>query len=607
MKKLVYAGVLTCGLMALGGCAQKKVITPPPTQPDYSRTGSPATGYQLPEEAAKTTTVPGSPAIQEGQPIAFDDEGPAFTSSAMEFVTERITAYTSKLERWQELDSQSAVLNLSEGETEEMVRCFRDLQMVIKGYGAVREDLLQNNQTPGYEGSGEITLKELGKKDIAFLESPCGRLLSPPAEQAAGRQQQAAGTDLGAVEERLISHAASQEYEEVVQTWLQIPKEQLDSVDLQVRLLYADALMYLHQEEAAAENYQQIVDTMSPAGIRQETDLLSLRRMLADLYTASGNRQMAVEQYRQISGDYQRLGQLNDWSRLQLSLLENSPEKSAELQAYAALLRNYLGFIPAKDGYKLIRQADEFKKTYPLSVVAPNVDVIRAEAGDKAQAWSGTVLAEADRLGSERNYQEAIDLLSTIPPDILDEQRQVELNAKKDDFVLAEAVERETRKLEQVQDLQRKWNNGMLLLKGERFDEAIDQFTELLDTEYSLKAQEKIREVSLLAAREDRRKAADLFVKYTRTTDLETRKNLLLESRRLLKDILVKYPQADIIDKVKGNISRVEQEMNALDPNLLAIADSAVPSETSEPADPFDIGTGAQPAQSAQDLPIIQQ
>jgi hypothetical protein len=113
----------------------------------------------------------------------------------------------------------------------------------------------------------------------------------------------------------------------------------------------------------------------------------------------------------------------------------------------------------------------------------------------------------------------------------------------------------------------------MLLAKNGRYDEAINVFTGLLSTEYDAKAQVKIKELSLEAANDDRRKAADMFRRFLKTNDIESRKKLLIESRKLLKSILVKYPDVEIGPKVLGNIARVEQEINAIDPNLLATLD----------------------------------
>jgi hypothetical protein len=54
-----------------------------------------------------------------------------------------------------------------------------------------------------------------------------------------------------------------------------------------------------------------------------------------------------------------------------------------------------------------------------------------------------------------------------------------------------------------------------------------------------------------------------------KTDDPENRKQLLVESREVLKDILGKYPDVEVADKVRGNIGTVEKKMNELDPMLL--------------------------------------
>ncbi len=163
--------------------------------------------------------------------------------------------------------------------------------------------------------------------------------------------------------------------------------------------------------------------------------------------------------------------------------------------------------------------------------------------------------------------------MDTIQTDIISPDKELIIKAKNEELLLAEAVDNETNKMAKMQNMQNQWNNGMLLANGGRYEEAIAVFTSLLDTEYSVKADMKIKELSLEAANADRRKAADLFVRFTKTTDPDSRKKLLIESRKLLKNILVKYPDTEIVPKVRGNIERVEQEMNAIDPNLVLMAD----------------------------------
>lgn len=522
---------------------------------------------------------------------------------SMEYVNDRIFEYGRKLDRWKELDNQSLVMNISQEDTEQMVHCFRSLQKVLAGYTAIRDSVLRTSSMPegmDVEGDG---LGDLQKQDIAFLESPCGRMLSTEGDKAAGWEQREDGADLAQLEALIARYAQNHEYEEVVQVWLQIPESQLDRVSLPAKIYYANALKFLHQEEVAAQMYLQIVEQMSSSK-EQSTDLISLRKMLADLYTASGNYSAAEEQYRKIAGDYQVVGKIDEWSKQQLSILARSLQGSPELKEYSGLLRNFLGFIPEKDGYKVVWQAEKFLQSYPYSAVASNVDIIKTESQARADAWFNGLLGNVEAQVESKEIQTAIDMLSAIPGDVIDESKQTEIKGRVDELVLAEAVNRETKKLAEVQELQRKWNSGMLLVKGERFDEAIDLFTEMLDTEYGERARQKITEVSLLAARADRRRAADIFIRYTKTTDTEAQKKLLIESRRLLKDILVKYPDVEIVDKVKGNIERVEQEMNRIDPNLLSIADNGIGNSGAAPAqDAFSVQPGS--AQSSQ-LPIME-
>lgn len=570
------AKILTLSMVFLvtaAGCTQTRV-QPPPTQQSYdykdqsqiSEQGiDPSTeGEYLP---VKTTPQP----IQ--QPVIEPLTGQSIPVSAVvlpsiDYVNDRIFEYGRKLERWKELDQQSVVMTLNEEQTESMVRCFRDLQKVLNGYDRLYDDLLQRNVISEAELFRTEDVLELQKMDIAFLDSVCGRMLSTTEDKAAGWQQREEGADLNQVETLIERYSSSKEHDEVVQVWLKIPQYQVERVDLKTKILYGNALIYLDQQEKAAEIYQQIVDEMSVSR-EQPTDVLSLRKTLADLYTASGDYFAAEGQYEQISTDYSNIGRIEEWSKLQLSILERSTKGSPELTEFSRLMRDYLSFQPEKDGYKVIWQADEYLQSYPYSPVSSNVDVIKEDALRRADEWFEAFFIQVDQYTGENKFQDAMDLLQNIPEDIIGADKIQLVKTRIDELVLGEAVERETLKIERMQDLQRRWNEGMLLADQNDYDGAIVIFTELLDTSYQGKAQVKIEELSLQAAKADRRKAAELFIRFTKTTDIEGKKRLLIESRRILKEILVKYPEVDIAKKVVGNIDRVENEMNQLDPMLL--------------------------------------
>ncbi len=560
-------------LVTVAGCTQTRV-QPPPAQRSSDNSQA-QISEQIIEPTAEDSGYPQVKATPQPieQPVIGTGYGqeaqpPAVVLPSIDYVNDRIFEYGRKLERWKELDQQSVVMSLNEEQTNSMVRCFRDLQKVLNGYNKLYDDLLQRNMISEADLFRTEDVLDLQKMDIAFLDSVCGRMLATTEDKAAGWQRRQEGADLNQIETLIERYSSSKEYDEVVQVWLKIPQYQVERVDLKTKILYGNALIYLGQQEKAAEIYQQIVDEMSVSN-EQPTDVLSLRKILADLYTASGNYLAAEGQYDQISDDYSNIGWIEEWSKLQLSILERSTKGSPELTEFSRLMRDYLSFQPEKDGYKIIWQADEYLQNYPYSPVSSNVDVIKEDALRRADGWFEAFFTQVDQYTSERKFQDAMDLLQNIPEDIIGADKIQQVKTKIDELVLAEAVERETLKIEKMQDLQRKWNEGMLLADQDDYDGAIIIFTELLDTGYQGKAQVKIEELSLQAAKADRRKAAELFIRFTKTTDIEGKKRLLIESRSILQNILVKYPDVDIAKKVIGNINRVEKEMNELDPLLL--------------------------------------
>ena len=597
MKKTLYITTVACSLFLLTGCFQTQKRVSPGDSPAAAKS------TQSGLKSGSSSTGTGLDMTGEGN-ITLAQAGSDPVTPSLTYVNQRIYAYGRKLDRYKELDTQALTANLTPQESEQMVNCFKDLRKIMDQYTGVQSAMVRD----GREKLNGQEMMTLQSADIEFLESPCGKMLGTTEEDGSVFGPRTQTGDLSQLEKVVERYSSNKQYEEIVQTWLQVPQDQVDRVDLMTRLRYANALMYLHQEAQAAKVYQQLVDEMSVSE-EQSTDLISLRKVLADLYTASGNYPAAEEQYRRISQDFGTVTSIDEWSKLQLSILERSVAGSPELTEYSSLLRNYLGFIPEKDGYKVVWQAEEFLANYPYSAVSSNVDLIKARAQERADRWMNGFMGEVDTLVAEKKFQEAIALVENAPVDLLDEERRNALQVKKEDFVLAEAVEKETTKLANVQELQEQWNNGMLLVKSERFDEAIAVFTGMLDTEYGNKAREKIAEVSELAAREERRKAADLFIRYTKTTDLESQKKLLVESRKLLKDILVNYPDVAIADKVRGNIERVEQEMNAIDPTLLQRVDSGQVAAGEREVDVFDVTpVASQDLQSANEqLPVLVQ
>ena len=568
MIRLKTALLIVSCSMIMNGCLyqQKKMIDPAaPVSSGQSLSGpgdvtsqsSPVEETDLLRRSVPSTDQPGpaSPELEQIMP-------------SVEYVKSRIAEYNKKMDRWRARDSQAAVLRIPADESEKIVGCFHDLQKVFNGYSRLHDLLLQQTSRPVSERISSRDVYDLQQSDIAFLDGFCGQLVAADEAKGAGWIKSEEPGSLSPVEAVIAQHAANGEFEELVQVWKQMPETTASRVQLNTRILYGDALMALRQEEQAANVFRQIVDRMTTRD-GQPTDLLSLRKVLADLYVASGKYSDADVQYLAILKDYKDMARIEEWAILQRSILERSDQDGPELKEYSDLLGNYLGFNPAKDGYTVVWQADKFLQTYPYSPVASNVDLIRTAAREKADKWSGKVLIEADDLAGQKRYQDALGRLEKVPDAIVNREIQQKIAQKSGEVALAEKLESETVRLEKTQELDRRWNEALRLMEGAQYDKAIEIFTPMLETEYAVKVEKKIAEASLLAAEAERRAAADVFIRFTKAPDLESKKKLLIESRRRLLDILVKYPGVEVTDKVLGNIKRVETEMNAIDPGLI--------------------------------------
>ncbi len=577
MKISAKFALAACLSVFLNGCYQSQRQMPPPVLPDETQAQGKVIngpfGEQLPEPERQSPFD--QPQAEEvgGNPLQSEISG-SISSPNLQVIDGRISAYTAKVARWNELESKSGTPDLSADQAARLGGCYQEIQRILSGYNTLRSAVERGDRGDVAENSVYSgKMQELQQGDIAFLESACGPLLSgsPTTPQAGGQQVEAPAAL--PQEAEMADLAGKKDYKAMEQAWLQIPEMQQEQLSLKTKMLYAEALVFLQKEEKAAELYRRIIDRMTTSA-EQSTDPIVLRKTLADLYVATGNYVEAENQYVKISKDYLELGNTDNWAKVHLAVLGGNRKDSLELADYSGLLRNYLGYIPAQDGYKVVWEAEKFLQAHPGSPVAANVERIKTQATGAADKWFNGFLAEINNLAAEKRFQDAIAKLKGQRTDIINDQQLDLLNAKNDELVLADAVDQETSKMAKLQELEQRWNNGLMLEKSGRYEEAISVFNGMNETDYAVKADAKIKEISALAAKDDRRKAADLFIRFTKTTDVESKKKLLIESRRLLKDILVKYPRVDITDKVLGNIQRVEQEMNAIDPQLISAVDS---------------------------------
>jgi len=295
-------------------------------------------------------------------------------------------------------------------------------------------------------------------------------------------------------------------------------------------------------------------------------------------------------------------------------MLERSMKGSPELTDYSELLRDYLSYTAEIDGYSVVWRAETFLQNYPYSPVSTNVEIIKEETLSAADQWFGAKLEEADRLAGDGQTQEALNLLQMLPQDKLSPDQLVRVKDKADALVLADAVDRESEKIAQLQALQSVWNEASAQADSGDADGAIRSLNQLFGTEFDQRARERVDELALTAATSERRRAADIFVRSTKAGDIDSQKTLLAESWQVLNDILLKYPEVEIADRVKGNIGTVEKRINDVDPMFLnelkarqRLREESLPEPEFE-VDSFDVESPNQtmpaPQQAPAPLPV---
>jgi len=324
---------------------------------------------------------------------------------------------------------------------------------------------------------------------------------------------------------------------------------------------YGLALLKNHQEPMARKIFVDLLARVQP---QQGQDALTF-----PLMQVIGDMDLSMESYDEARRRYEEIirlsidrGHREEWAGMQLAALQPGSTPPVEMKEYSVLLKNYLAYTPKRDGYAVSEQAEKFLLTYPASRLVSSVNLIHKTTREQAEAWLNQGIKRIEALAGERKSQEPSVTGEQVPannplPDTRDVVKSGEQAVSAPVAVVDEQALRED------------FDKGMKQLEAKEYDKAMESFTRLLKTPYEDRARTRIEEAARLGAQEDRQKAADLFVRSNATRDQENKKKLLLSSRQLLQGILVKYPQSGLGDKVQKNLSRIEEELKALDPSLL--------------------------------------
>ena len=582
---------LLTGLVAilLSGCSAVKRVEP------YSPEGGGPTTEVM--ETRPQVQLPGAEGTQpQGQvvpPGTAGQQAPAAQPPSAEEllpvltqVDDRIAAYEEKLRAWEGFRAKTGKQTQPPELNEKIANCQGRLQTILASYNQLHELLIRMG--PG-QSPDSITMERLqgaARDDIAFLESEC-RLFITGDQQAGSLFAGTAARVLEEGEKAVAAAMAASDYTRVIALYEKLPAVEGRKPSFESVYSYGQALLRSGREQEAGQVFTSLLqDIQQQNQVGREFQLMQL---VADIQFGLEEYTTSFAGYVNIINRYAGLGENIEWARKQQTVINARNQQGAEVKGFAALMRAYLGLNQPRDGFKVVLLAEQFLARFPESTVIPTVNRILFETRDRAEAWYAANLQQIVQLKEQKKYAEALQILQGLPLQEIPPDKKAQLQVFIDEMTTVQVQEAEMQHAAEEATLQETWSKGQNHLQLKEYDQAIAVFSGMLNTSYADRARSEINAAANLAAQENRRKAAELFVQAGSAKEPATRVALLLQSRQLLQDILNKYPQSDLGDKVRKNLDRIESDLRAIDP--------ALPTSTAVAGQ----GTGRPPAASPPD------
>jgi hypothetical protein len=570
IKKNLFAGRLVVAaavLLLLGGCqAGGGLLGPKKKVPPYADMGK---GAPVEEESA-AAPVPSAPATlaerKAGEPApampAASWLDPAVMAGMADYVSTRITEYRDKQGQWQGMETSFSQHDLALPQPEKWRECTGALRTIVDGYLALHSTLNSS------EGFADIVTPALPytafQQDIAFLESDCQTIFAAAAAVIPEQLQTYRQTVAGQAEGVIRYWAAQGDNEKVVEAYENmIGAGGEGRISPETRELYARALQ-------AAGKLGQAADVMLEAARGKDAlQAWPLRLQAADLLFAEGKFPRARREYEQVAGLFSSLKQADAQVTTQLALLDGQDEHGQELELYRRALKAWLQYDGITLSPELAESVQRLEEVFPESIYTQKARALLDKAGGGVQQNVDEAMAQARQLASEGKFSQALTVLAPWSREAQPGEAVSPVKSLEEEIRAQQSQQTVLQQMQEKEAFDAKWQKAVEMLDHQQFDQSIVLFEELVDTPYQDQARAKISEAVNLAAAELRMEAANLFTKARKTAAVAQKTALLLESRRLLLLVQQKYPQADIIDKVRQNQKATEEQIRMLDPNLL--------------------------------------
>ncbi len=476
---------------------------------------------------------------------------------AMTAINTRIAAYSDKLQQWQDIERKSSTMGLTPDKLNRINECRSNLEHVLLEYNALQQQLQGETRVDAAQLLAGKSLLLLNQQDIEYLESGCGNYLTELQQQP---QRPVAPT---MADPQIKAAYDNADFDQVINLYVQTAQTPGQRPAFETSYQYAQALLKNHQQAEAAK----VVNELLP-GVRQQSGsplLLPVVQLAADLAFTQENYDEARRHYEEVvKVSIEQGAHKEEWAGLQLAALQPGAAQPAELRDFGGLLKNYLAYVPKRDGYTVTEASNRYLQQNPYTHLGANVNALRNNARSEADAWLNRGVQRVESSVGERQVQTQ----ETQPAASDATAAAGQGTAAQQGAGTAMAVPATTTPPPQVVDdksYQEDYDRGLAHFQAKEYDKALERFNRLQHTAYATKVQPMVTEASKQAAQEVRQKAAELFVRASNSRDTEEKRKLLISSRDLLQSILTKYPQSGIADKVQRNLARIESDLRGLE------------------------------------------
>ena len=494
---------------------------------------------------------------------------------ALNTINSRIHSYETRLNEIKATENSPNSIMIPRDKMAALGDCKSQILDILTDYDSLQKKILQEPNPEEALNLANAALPQVNQQDMQFLEGGCVRLqddIAAAPQASPGVPPAASQTPLPPPDPQVQQAFNAGDYSKVITLYNQLGASSSLTPAYETTYEYGQALLKNYQHDEAARVFSGLQNSMGQSG--DPALRIEVQRMLGDIYFSAAQYVDAQQRYEdavQAGGD----SNAATWSTRQLAAFREQTASPNELQAYSALLRNYLAYVPSRDGYAISEQAEQFLGSYPASRFVANVNLIHQDSRAQADAWlnrgierveqrveghTGEAAPGTDEGTPAKTNATVPDTASTPAPGAVPDTAGGQASSS-NQLTQEQQAAREQALFEQ-------YNQGTSYLAAKEYDKALAVFTSLSGSSYEGKAREKINETIQLAAEENRQKAAELYVRASGMKDIDSKKKMLLASRQLLQDILVKYPQAGLNSKVERNLTSVEQTIREIDPSF---------------------------------------